>query len=458
VLNELREALENNGFTRAEAEHIILPVPQGVLPLGAQPQSVQFAPAEIDVAVTEAQVAALGGKVQFDPARGELTIFVPLDADETERLSGCMKTPEAKAKVAAAAETVWATERAFGGSGKPRAPSFFERGVDFRVPLLCVAENGSLFEFEGTFLLEHPWQLSVKDASLAATYSPLNRPTGKTGYLKIGTKGEVQTGIAEDLPDADFVATLHQQVLQFGGVGEWTLERLVTWLDRQIDHRDIPAGEAAEFLRKAVRGLMARYGIDDLNVLALDRFRLRDQIATRIQQHRDSERQGAFQLFLLPDSPLTVSDERAINFKTMNYEPIWLYEGGVQFKKHYFGAKPGELRELAPGGGLTEEFRCAQFLDSLPEVQFWMRNLARKASSFRLQTSKDWFCPDFVCQLTDGRVLVVEYKGKHLYDGIDAEEKRAVGAVWAARSNGRCLFVMPTDGEFAGIAATMKKA
>ena len=29
------------------------------------------------------------------------------------------------------------------------------------------------------------------------------------------------------------------------------------------------------------------------------------------------------------------------------------------------------------------------------------------------------------------RVLAVEYKGAHLYDGNDAGEKRAVGAVWA---------------------------
>ncbi len=82
-------------------------------------------------------------------------------------------------------------------------------------------------------------------------------------------------------------------------------------------------------------------------------------------------------------------------------------------------------------------------------MRFWVRNLSRKSTSFRLQTSTDWFYPDFLCQLTDGRVLVVEYKGKHLY--ADAEEKRAVGAVWASRSNGHCLFVMPTEGDFSGI-------
>jgi len=51
----------------------------------------------------------------------------------------------------------------------------------------------------------------------------------------------------------------------------------------------------------------------------------------------------------------------------------------------------------------------------------------------------------FCVQLNDGRVLVVEYKGGYLYDAADAEEKRMVGEVWASRSNGKCLFIMPSS-------------
>lgn len=84
---------------------------------------------------------------------------------------------------------------------------------------------------------------------------------------------------------------------------------------------------------------------------------------------------------------------------------------------NYFGTKPGELNEKRSDGKQLEEFQCAQYLDGLPEVEFWFRNLSKKASSFRLQTSTDWFYPDFVCKLTDGRILVVEYKGEHLWEG-----------------------------------------
>jgi type III restriction enzyme len=194
-----------------------------------------------------------------------------------------------------------------------------------------------------------------------------------------------------------------------------------------------------------------------VSVLALDRYRLRDQIEARIQQHREQERKAALQLFLLPNGPLETSEEQAINFKTLRYEPGWRYEGGFQFQKHYFGP-PGELREITPGGALTEEFKCAQFLDQLPEVQSWIRNLARKTTSFRLQTSSDWFYPDFLCRLNDGRTVVVEYKGKDRYDTADAEEKRAVGAVWESRSGGRCRFVMPTSNDFTPILKAVRTA
>ncbi len=45
----------------------------------------------------------------------------------------------------------------------------------------------------------------------------------------------------------------------------------------------------------------------------------------------------------------------------------------------------------------------------------------------------------------------MEYKGKDRYTSADAEEKRAIGAVWESRSRGRCLFVMPTAGDFSVI-------
>ena len=71
-------------------------------------------------------------------------------------------------------------------------------------------------------------------------------------------------------------------------------------------------------------------------------------------------------------------------------------------------------------------------------------------TSFWLPTSSDRFYPDFVAQLQDGRILVVEYKGGFLMTAQDAKEKNDIGKVWAAASGGRCVFVMATDAVTAG--------
>ncbi len=451
VLAELRDALESNGFTTAEAERILMPVSDGTLALGAQPRTIMLEPGkEMDTAAAAAQVLAMGGKVKLEPKTGALTIIVPLDKHEEDALASCAVTLEARAKIKQAVESVREAERAFGG-GKPRQPSPYEMRQDFIVPLLCVEEEGDLFVFESTFLLENPWRLGQKDATLSPDYNPVKRPTGKAGVVDVDAENRVTAGLMAMEEGEDFVGTLHQQVMELGGSGDWTVEMLIGWLDRRIDHADIPAGEAAVFLRKAILGLMTSFGIEEATTLALDRFRLRDQIEKRIQRHREEERNNAFKQWLLPESMLVVSESKTINFAGMMYEPGWNYEGGFQFKKHYFGAKPGELEEKRSNGKLREEFLCAQYLDGLAEVKFWVRNLSRRTTSFRLQTATDWFYPDFICLLEDGRVLAVEYKGSHLSTGEDSGEKRAVGEVWESRSNGKCIFIMPDGADLSSI-------
>ena len=460
VLNELREALESNGFTRAEAERIILPAPQGMLPLGAQPQTLHLQPCEIDAEVAQAQEAALCGKVRISAETGAITVLVPLDTDETEKVASCAKTPEARARVVALVEQVKEADKTFVGSGQPRALTPYQMRMDFSVPLLCIKEGNLLQEFESTHLLEHPWRLGSKDATLSASYDPTKRPTLSSGNLDVGTKGEIKTDVyrESDIP-CDFIVRLHQQTLALGNISgtDWTVEHLIAWIDRQIDHADIPLAESAVFLRKAINGLMSRHGLTDVGPLVFDRFRLRENIEERIAEHRKNERMAAYQHYLALDSVLTVNDSHAINFKDITYEPSWLFDGSFEFRKHYFGPKPGELHEATVGGPLTEEFKCAQYLDSkLPGVRFWVRNLAHRSTSFRLQTSTDWFYPDFVCLLEDGRILVVEYKGAHLFNATDAQEKRDIGNLWAARSNGRCLFVMPSNGNYDEIATRIR--
>ncbi|WP_230130483.1 hypothetical protein [Bacillus sp. CECT 9360] len=110
------------------------------------------------------------------------------------------------------------------------------------------------------------------------------------------------------------------------------------------------------------------------------------------------------------------------------------YDGNYEFNKHYY-KHVGELKSTG------EELYCAKVIDSLSEVKHWVRNLEHDPSrSFWLQRSNGKFYPDFVAELNDGRILVVEYKGAIYASDPDEKEKKAIGELWTERSNGKCLF------------------
>ncbi|MDP2161800.1 MAG: hypothetical protein Q8K02_15055, partial [Flavobacterium sp.] len=88
-----------------------------------------------------------------------------------------------------------------------------------------------------------------------------------------------------------------------------------------------------------------------------------------------------------------------------------------------------------------EEFECAQAIDRNMAIRCWVRNLSRRDNSFRLPTSTDYFYPDFVALLNDGRILVIEYKGKPYETNDDSKEKINIGELWEKKSNGKGLFL-----------------
>jgi type III restriction enzyme len=116
------------------------------------------------------------------------------------------------------------------------------------------------------------------------------------------------------------------------------------------------------------------------------------------------------------------------------YPAHWYYKGRHIFNKHYYPL----IGELESQG---EEFDCAQALDRNMAVKYWVRNLSQQIHSFRLPTSSDYFYPDFVALLQNGRTLVVEYKGKPYETNDDSKEKINIGELWEKKSKEKGLFL-----------------
>jgi len=161
-----------------------------------------------------------------------------------------------------------------------------------------------------------------------------------------------------------------------------------------------PDGLSLEKLRK---NLPVRW-----TQLGHEKHRLRDALSAKIDTYRSEARKAGFQRSLFGDDAveIEVSPELCFEFDSDRYAPNWYYGGSYQWQKHFYPTV-GELKDDG------EEFQCAQFIDQMDEVKHWVRNLERRPdTSFWLQTSTDRFYPDFVAELTDGRILVVEYKGE----------------------------------------------
>jgi type III restriction enzyme len=214
---------------------------------------------------------------------------------------------------------------------------------------------------------------------------------------------------------------------------EWTETDLVRWLDRHLRQPDVNQGTLAAWLLQAVKGLLAKHGLD-LATLVRAKFILARKLGEAIEQARQTAYNKGYQILL----EIARSDERdefAFRFDPNGYRPNWSYQGPYKFARHFYPL----LGEMKSSG---EEFECAQMIDADPNVRYWVRNLSKEPiESFWLQTATDRFYPDFVALLTDGRVLVVEYKGDAYATNDDSKEKRELGELWEKRSNGRGLFL-----------------
>lgn len=58
----------------------------------------------------------------------------------------------------------------------------------------------------------------------------------------------------------------------------------------------------------------------------------------------------------------------------------------------------------------------------------WLRNPVKRG--FSLPLAHQNFYPDFIVELIDGRILIVEYKGEQLKSNEDSKEKALIGNLW----------------------------
>lgn len=385
-----------------------------------------------DVAVAISRLpSSLKARVQFDPKTREIGLVRPLSRDERNLMQ------LAFAKVTGAEQII---ERLFIHSNRIQATESPEgEKPPFLVPRLGLRRQGILELFSQDHFLNLPWNLAECDPLPFAERFAIHGDT-KVGEVDVNEKGQMKIA---------FVGQLHDQLAMAIQEPAWTLPRLVNWVDRGIVHRDVTKPAARVFIQRALEAVMQRRGYA-LDQLARYKYELRRGLTEEIQKLRTQREDGCYKaLFAVDAQAFETSADLALLFDEQSYAYNQPYKGARKFNKHYFPI----IGDLKPDG---EEFRCAVFLDEHSAVRYWVRNVDRKLNAFWLQLSSGRFYPDFVARLTDGRDLIVEYKGAHLAE--NAAEKRLIGETWAEASDGQCVFDMPTADNFSTIERAIEMA
>ncbi|MGA3086450.1 MAG: DEAD/DEAH box helicase family protein [Thermodesulfobacteriota bacterium] len=437
--NNLVDALVENGFNPLEATEFVKPVQlemEGVAIPKAysapSPKTVDL----IEVPSIERLSPEVQAKIEVDADKKTITIKDVLTHEEEKEVKDNLLMYNSR-KVWADAVKEYREEF----MGVVKSPS--EKGVPFQVPFLCIRRGEQIELFDEDQLMEKGWEIESYDPRLTdAEMELITTEKGLFGEIDVGQEGKVRSR---------FIPELNRQLQIIEAVENWTESQLIYWLDYNLrEFIELTPEEKEGFLTALVGDLVDQRQLA-LSQMVRKRFVLRKIAEEKLKGYRQKARAKAYQELLFQDvNDVVVTPEKVFSYGT-EYPTRFICPASDTFSKHYY-PKVGDLDDRG------EEFLCAQFIDQIEEVEFWVRNLDRQpALSFWLQTSTDKFYPDFVCKLKDDRYLVVEYKGADRWSNDDSKEKRRLGELWALKSNGSCLFIMPKGKDWVSIRELIGK-
>lgn len=300
------------------------------------------------------------------------------------------------------------------------------RGMPFNIPKLISEIQGELEladpdifdEFHDWSLLDYPTKLSESDFAIRDEASTFEIDLdGKTLAISYASDNEQ---LSLDIE-----------------VDNWTESGLALELDRLISDTRFNQSERLKWCLGHINHLVNDRAIS-ISALWRAKFVLARKLIETIQILKAKEASKAYQTYLFePEAKADVSFENTFSFYEGMYDGQKPHRGSLKLKKHYLEVVP----EI-DGGDKGEEFQCVIAFERINEVKHWLRNVVKHHASFKLPLAQGWTYPDFVAELNDGRLLVVEYKGAHILDSQETKEKKLVGELWENKMNGKGLYIL----------------
>ena len=424
----LKDKLVAMGFSEVEAEKNIQSqqpgLDDGLFGRKARPRASVTLPVDLQDEDAEKLREVAGDKLEIVNTEEGRSIRVTrtLTPEERERLA--IRLTQDGLKQVREAVDQFETEHA-------ARISPAERGESFVVPALMANVQGELELAETDLLMEHSdWSLLDHSHQLGADEFDL---TQTADAFEIDLDGRSLT-IRTRNPSTQLSLDVE--------VEGWSEQGLVLFLAKQVREADLSPSQLIEWLAKCVSHLTAARGLP-LAGLMQSKYILARKLRERIGTVRKKERSKVYQSSLFaPEAKPEISFDHGFEFKEGIFAGVRLWEEkGFTFTKHFLG--PDNVPAFDGKTGGAEEM-CARALDSLPStiMKHWVRNVSQHRDAFWLPLEGGRFYPDFVAELADGKLAVIEYKGEPYATNDDSKAKVAIGKVWEKATGGEGFFLM----------------
>ena len=436
--------VQNMGFERLETASLIIPPPPAGGVAGTSPASGTTSPPPI-IPDCHIELPEMPDTQHWPDAVKQAVKVVATTQGATVLLAGATSS-----EVLTQAEAF--ISQAVPPKAREKVKEQFAAHRAMRQAMRAPAQLGLRFAPIPHFCLNLDGHLEVVEKETLASlgdWSLLDQPAQLAGFAITETVNSFTIDVNSDRVQWRHIGA---QQLHLNEVTSHISEQdLLRWLDAQLRQPDIGQTQMQAYLLRMLAHLTTERGYT-LTALVRARFQLTQALAREVDRLRSLAMIKGFQGRLV-DMVVPGPEEMAhlgFHFEPSQYPARQIYQGSYEFNKHFYPVIH-DLREKTASGEMAEEFRCAQVLDSHPQVKQWVRNIERqKKFSFWLPTSTDYFYPDFVAELQDGRILTVEYKGEPYKTNDDSREKQQVGDQWEKASGERCFFLFAVERDDTG--------
>lgn len=222
---------------------------------------------------------------------------------------------------------------------------------------------------------------------------------------------------------------------------KFSKNELVQWLDKKLRYTLLGQSDKVKFIDNAIEYQLKTKSLSELSV---NRYVLLNRLGEVIDGILENHSKKQF--------------NKALSAKKITVKPFDKYPETItlsqempqKFNKNYYG-KVEKLNK--------EELTFIERidLDTLPNIDFWIRNREKTDPFYIIGWKKNKFYPDFVAYTKKGNIIAIEWKGSDRVSNEDTAYKVEIGDKWAELGKGKLHFFLVHNGNIEEVLNKLKE-